>query len=50
MVDEFWLRFHAMHMCFTISKAQRDLGYKPHKTTEDVIETTIRWAYEQVKK
>lgn len=50
MVDEFWLRFHARHMCFTISKAQRDLGYKPHKTTEDVIETTIRWAYEQVKK
>lgn len=44
-VDEFWLRFHAMHMCFTIEKAKRDLGYKPHQTTEEVIENTILWAY-----
>ena len=49
-VDEFWLRFHAMHMCFTMEKAYRDLGYKPHLTTEEVIENTILWAYDQCKK
>lgn len=46
-MDEFWLRFHAMHMCFTVEKAARDLGYKPHLTAEEVVEDTIRWAYEQ---
>lgn len=49
-IDEFWLRFHAMHMCFSIEKATRDLGYHPHITTEEVIADTIRWAYEDVRK
>lgn len=49
-VDEFWMRFHAMHMCFTMEKARRDLGYKPHQTTEEVIENTILWAFDQCKK
>lgn len=45
-VDEFWLRFHAMHMCFTMEKARHELGYIPHQSTEEVIESTIRWAYD----
>lgn len=49
-VDEFWLRFHAMHMCFTMEKANKDLGYKPHQTTEEVIENTLLWAFDQCKK
>ncbi|MBO4303030.1 MAG: NAD-dependent epimerase/dehydratase family protein [Lentisphaeria bacterium] len=49
-VDEFWLRFHAMHMCFTMAKAERDLGYKPHLTTEEVIESTVLWAYGECMK
>ena len=38
------LRFLATHMCFTIEKAVRDLGYKPHCTPEEAIAETARWA------
>ena len=42
------LRFLAAHMCFTIEKAIRDLGYKPHCTPEEAIAETARWAAEQI--
>lgn len=42
--DETGLRFVATHMCFTIEKAKRDLGYKPHCTPEEAIEETALWA------
>ena len=38
------LRFLATHMCFSIEKAQRDLGYVPHCTPEEAIEETAVWA------
>ena len=38
------MQFLATHMCFTIEKAVRDLGYKPHCTPEEAIEETARWA------
>jgi len=46
-IHETGLRFLATHMCFTIEKAIRDLGYQPHCTPEEVIAETARWAAEQ---
>lgn len=46
-IHETGLRFLATHMCFTIEKAIRDLGYKPHCTPEEAIAETARWAAEQ---
>jgi nucleoside-diphosphate-sugar epimerase len=43
-IHETGLRFLATHMCFTIEKAIRDLGYKPHCTPEEAIAETARWA------
>ena len=43
-VHEIGLRFVATHMSFTIEKAIRDLGYKPHCTPEEAIEETAIWA------
>ena len=41
-VNETWLRFFATHMCFTIAKARRDLGYEPRHTPEATIRETAR--------
>ena len=38
------LRFLATHMCFSIEKAQRDLGYVPHCTPEEAIAETALWS------
>ncbi len=38
------MRFLATHMCFSIEKAVRDLGYRPHCTPEEAIAETARWA------
>ena len=46
-IHETGLRFLATHMCFTIEKAVRDLGYKPHCTPEEAIAETARWAAAQ---
>ena len=46
-IHETGLRFLATHMCFTIEKAIRDLGYQPHCTPEEAIAETARWAAEQ---
>lgn len=46
-VNEMGLRFLASHMCFSIEKAIRDLGYRPHCTPEEAIVETARWAAEQ---
>lgn len=37
------IRFFAEHMCFTIEKARRELGYDPKYTAEDSVEQTVRW-------
>lgn len=41
-IDETWLRFFATHMCFSIEKAKRDLGYAPKHTPEATIRETAR--------
>ncbi|MFA6931052.1 MAG: NAD-dependent epimerase/dehydratase family protein [Lentisphaeria bacterium] len=41
------MQFLATHMCFSIEKARRDLGYKPHCTPEEAIEETAHWAAKQ---
>ena len=41
-IDEIWLRFFATHMCFSIEKARRDLGYEPKHTPEETIRETAR--------
>ncbi len=38
------MRFLATHMCFSIDKARRDLGYRPRYTPEEAIAETARWA------
>ena len=43
-VNDIWLRFLATHMCFTIDKARRDLGYCPHCTPEEAVRETAAWA------
>lgn len=42
------LRFLANHMCFSIDKARRDLGYQPHCSPEAAIAETARWAAAQI--
>ena len=42
------MRFLATHMCFSIDKARRDLGYQPHCSPEEAIEENARWAAEQL--
>ncbi|MDD5729154.1 MAG: NAD-dependent epimerase/dehydratase family protein [Victivallales bacterium] len=44
---EIGLRFLATHMCFSIEKARRDLGYIPHCSPEKAIEETALWASRQ---
>lgn len=41
-IDAIWLRFFATHMCFTIEKARRELGYNPKHTPEETIRETAR--------
>lgn len=43
-IDEVWFRFHCRHMCFSIEKAHRELGYKPHCTMEEMVQENVRWA------
>ncbi len=43
-ISELGLRFLASHMCYSIDKAKRDLGYRPSCTPEEAIEETARWA------
>ena len=38
------LRFLATHMCYDISKAKAQLGYRPSLSTEQAIAETARWA------
>jgi len=37
------LRFFAAHMCFTVRKAERELGYDPKVTPEMSVEESVRW-------
>lgn len=43
------LRFLATHMCFTIAKARRDLGYEPRYTAQAAVEATARWGVAELK-
>lgn len=47
-VHEVGLRFFATHMCYDITKAKTQLGYRPHVTTEVAVEQTARWAARQL--
>lgn len=38
------LRFFATHMCFSIEKAKREIGYVPEHTVEETIVETARFA------
>ena len=42
-ISETDLRFVVCHMCFSIEKAKRDLGYAPVYTPEEAIEETALW-------
>ena len=46
-IHDIGLRFLATHMCFSIEKAVRDLGYRPHCSPEEAIEETAFWASKQ---
>lgn len=37
------LAFLRLHMCFTIEKAQRELGYQPQWQPEDALEQNLEW-------
>jgi len=37
------MRFFARHMCFTIEKVRRELGYSPQYTAEDAIAASVQW-------
>ena len=41
-INETGLRFFATHMCFSIEKARRELGYAPKHTPEEAIRETAR--------
>ncbi len=41
--NEIGLRFMACHMCFSIDKARRMLGYAPSYTPEEAVEETAIW-------
>jgi nucleoside-diphosphate-sugar epimerase len=40
--DPLGLRFVATHMCFSIAKAQCEIGYEPEYTPEEAIAETAR--------
>jgi nucleoside-diphosphate-sugar epimerase len=42
------LRFLNDHMCFDISKAEEQLGFKPSLTVEEVIEENAKWVLDQL--
>lgn len=37
------IRFFAAHMCFTMRKAERELGYDPKITPEMSVQESVRW-------
>jgi len=43
-IDEIGLRFLAQHMCFDITKAKTQLGFRPRHSTAETIEENARWS------
>jgi len=41
------LRFLAAHMCFTMAKAERELGYDPKMRPEDSVAENVRWMFDE---
>ncbi len=41
------LRFFVEHMCFTIEKARRELGYEPEFTAEQSVADSVAWMFDQ---
>ena len=41
------IRFFAAHMCFTMRKAERELGYDPKITPEMSVEESVRWMLDE---
>jgi nucleoside-diphosphate-sugar epimerase len=48
-IDKTGLLFLANHMCFDISKARDQLGFKPTHTTEEAIEENALWTAENYR-
>jgi len=46
-VNERGLRFLCEHMCFTIEKARRELGYEPQWSPEAAVADSVNWMLEQ---
>ena len=42
-------RFLCEHMCFSIEKARRELGYEPSFTLEDTMKDTLAWALKEIE-
>lgn len=47
MVTTRGIRFYAAHMCFTIDRARRELGYEPEFTAEQSVPATVAWMFDQ---
>jgi len=43
-VDEYWLRFLCLHMCYDITRARENLGYNPVHDMRTAIRLTVEWA------
>ena len=46
-IDPVGARFVCEHMCIDISKARRELGYKPEISLEEGMERNIQWMFDQ---
>jgi nucleoside-diphosphate-sugar epimerase len=46
LVSKRGMRFFAEHMCFTIEKVCKELGYDPRYTAEDSVEQSVRWMFD----
>lgn len=41
------MRFVCLHMCFSLAKIRRELGYEPAWTPETALEQSIAWMFER---
>jgi nucleoside-diphosphate-sugar epimerase len=47
-ISERGLHFLATHMCFSIARVQRDLGFMPRYGPQSAIAETVQWAIQQI--
>ena len=46
-LNERGLRFLCEHMCFSIERVKRELGYSPRRTPERAVEESVRWMLDE---